>query len=92
MLAELTAPTVPMANESQLREESGKNHWSTALVLMLEACTTPRLDREDRERLMKVIIDGILPINFYLPFTYRYPKNSNHRIFFYSSLHSIHVH
>ena len=54
MLAELTAPTIPVANESQLREECGKNHWSTALVLMLEACTSPRIDREDRERLMKV--------------------------------------
>ena len=65
MLAELTAPTVPVANESQLREESGKNYWSTALLLMLKACTTPRLDREDRERLMKVIIiGGFLPIFF----------------------------
>ena len=55
MLSELTAPTVAVANESQLREESGKNLWSTALVLMIEASTTPRLDREDRERLIKVV-------------------------------------
>ena len=54
MLSELTAPTVPVANESQLKEVSGKNQWSTALVLMLEACTTPRLGQGDREKLMKV--------------------------------------
>ena len=54
MLAELTAPTVQVANESQLKEESGKNLWSTALVLMLGACVTPRLDLEDKEKLMKV--------------------------------------
>ena len=59
MLSELTAPTVAVANESQLREESGKNIWSTALVLMLGASTTPRLDREDRERLIKVIHNNL---------------------------------
>ena len=69
MLAELTAPTVPVANESQLREECGKNHWSTALVLMLEACTTPRLDRGDREKLIKVIDVHV----FYMPLYSQYP-------------------
>lgn len=73
MLSELTAPTVAVANKSQLREESGKNFWSTALVLMLEASATPRLDREDRERLMKVT-HKFFYILILFPLTYRDPQ------------------
>lgn len=56
MLSDLTAPTVPVESLSQLREGAGKNHGSTALVLMLQASIAPatRLGHEDKERLMKV--------------------------------------
>ena len=54
MLSELTAPTVAVDNEAQLREAAGKNLWSSALLLMLQTSTAPRLTQEDRDKMMKV--------------------------------------
>ena len=54
MLSELTAPTVPVENETQLRAAAGKNTWSVALVNMLQASTNPRMGQAERERLMNV--------------------------------------
>ena len=68
ILSELTAPTVPVESVSQMREGAGKNHWSTALLTMLQAsiATGKRLGQEDRERLMKVSVTLLYSVNCFL--------------------------
>lgn len=54
MLSELTAQDATIENEAQLKEKASKNHYSMALVLMLQAIITPGLSQATKENLVKV--------------------------------------
>lgn len=54
MLSELTAQNVAVENERQLRENAAINHYSLALVLMLQAVTSPGLSQSTKDSLIKV--------------------------------------
>ena len=54
MLSELTAPDVPVAEASSLLVECGRDRYSAALLMMLQAAVSLRLDQGRREALMKV--------------------------------------
>ena len=64
MLSELTAQNVTVENEEQLIENAARNHYSLALVLMLQAVTTPELSQYT---LIKVYLEIFIHTHSHTP-------------------------